>query len=97
MKKELRIGIDIGAVTIGLAVLEAGELVAKAYRYHHGAAGGTLAKMRADFRSGDALVGFTGRGAKAFDPSGKINDVVATLKGVKWASRSDEKRRDANP
>ncbi|MEW5900035.1 MAG: hypothetical protein AB1715_01065 [Acidobacteriota bacterium] len=51
MKSELRIGVDIGAVTIGVAALEDGNLVSKAYRFHHGDVKSTLAEISSNLQA----------------------------------------------
>ena len=44
------LGIDIGSVSIGIAEISPGKnLVAKAYRFHHGAIVDTLKNMLDDF------------------------------------------------
>jgi predicted CoA-substrate-specific enzyme activase len=86
MKDEIRIGIDIGAVTLGVAVLRGSEIASKSYRFHHGNIKVTLAEVLANLGCPRALVGFTGRGARTFAGLRKINEVVAAVEGVKWAA-----------
>ncbi len=88
MSDEIRIGIDIGAVTIAVAVLQRNDLIAKAYRFHNGNVSATLAGILMDLNFTQARVGFTGRGARQFGSHRKVNEVVATVEGVKWAARS---------
>lgn len=45
MDEEIRIGVDIGAVSVSLAVLRRNRLAAKAYRFNRGDIGATLAGM----------------------------------------------------
>ena len=87
MSDNVKIGIDIGAVTVGLAALRGEELIAKAYRYHHGDVAATLSGLLDDLNIAQGRVGFTGRGAKLFEPCRKVNEVVATVEGVFWAAR----------
>ncbi len=89
MKHETRIGVDIGAVTVGVAVLKDRDLVSKAYFFHHGDVKSTVAAIFKNFDFSSARVGFTGRGAKTFTGSRGINDVVAAVEGVRWACRKN--------
>lgn len=86
MTEEIRIGIDIGAVTIAGAVLRGGRLASKSYRFHHGNIKDTLAEVLSTLECPRALVGLTGRGARVFAGPSKVNDVVAAVEGVKWAA-----------
>jgi len=88
MNDRIQIGIDIGAVTIGMAVLQGGSLVSKSYAYHHGDIPNTLKAMIRGLGISRAPVGLTGRGTKTFRSGRRrINDVVATVEGIKWAAR----------
>jgi predicted CoA-substrate-specific enzyme activase len=87
MKNEVKIGVDIGSVTIGVAVLKDNALVSKFYRFHQGDLRKTLTEILNSLDLPSARVAFTGRGARIFCPSLRINDVVGTVEGVKWARR----------
>ena len=87
MNDGIQIGIDIGTVTIGMAVLRGGSLVSKSYAWHHGDIPNTLKTMIRELGISRAPVGLTGRGTKTFRSGRRINDVVATVEGVKWAAR----------
>jgi len=87
MSNRIQIGIDIGAVTVGMAVLEGGSLVSKSYAYHQGDIPKTLKAMIRELGISRAPVGLTGRGTKTFRSGPRINDVVATVEGAKWAAR----------
>jgi predicted CoA-substrate-specific enzyme activase len=80
------LGVDIGAVSIGLAVLRDGALVSRAYSYHHGDIPNTLKAMIGDLGLTRARLGLTGRGAKRLAAGRRVNDVVAMVEGVKWAA-----------
>lgn len=86
MGDRIRVGIDIGAVSIGMAVLRDGALSSTSYAYHHGDIPNTLKALIGGLGSTQALVGLTGRGAKTLALGRRINDVVATVEGVKWAA-----------
>ena len=64
MSDRIQIGIDIGAVTIGLAALRDGTLLSKSYAYHHGDIPKTLKGMIRRLGLSQANVGLTGRGTK---------------------------------
>ncbi len=83
MKHETRIGVDIGAVTVGVAVLKDRAIVAKKYLFHHGDVKRTVAAIFKDFDFASARIGFTGRGAKAFAGGRSVNDVVAAVEGIR--------------
>ena len=87
MKGEVKIGVDIGSVTIGVAVLKNDQLVSKSYRFHHGEIRNTLAEILKSLDFPRAQVALTGRGAKIFHQTLQINNVVASVEGVKWASK----------
>ena len=86
MGNQIRVGIDIGAVSIGLAVLRDSALVSTSCAYHHGDIPNCLKAMIGGLGLTRALVGLTGRGAKTLAQGRRINDVVATVEGVKWAA-----------
>ncbi|MDH7512161.1 MAG: acyl-CoA dehydratase activase [Clostridiales bacterium] len=86
MARDLKIGVDIGTVTIGVAVLEDARLAARFYRFHHGEVRKTLADIFKSLDFSEARLAATGRGARILDPERKINDVVAAVEGVKWAA-----------
>lgn len=90
MTKEVRTGIDIGAVSIGAAVLGGEELTASDYRFHNGDIRATLRDILAslDLDGSQAKVAFTGRGASALKVE-SLDDVIATIEGVKWMSKSN--------
>jgi predicted CoA-substrate-specific enzyme activase len=87
MSVEIKIGVDIGAVTVAVAVLRGNRLISKSYRFHHGDVASTLTGVLNELSGTRALVGFTGRGGKLFGGNRKVNEVVATVEGVKWAAR----------
>jgi activator of 2-hydroxyglutaryl-CoA dehydratase len=84
MSDRIQIGIDIGAVTIGLAALRDGTLLSKSYAYHHGDIPKTLKGMIRRLGLSQANVGLTGRGTKTLPKGRRVNDIVATVEGVKW-------------
>ncbi len=87
MSDEVKVGIDIGAVAVAVAVLRGNRLVFKSYRFHHGDVASTLAEILNGLNLTPGVVGFTGRGAKLFGGNRKVNEVVATVEGAKWAAR----------
>lgn len=87
MKNNVKIGIDIGSVTLGVAVLKDKKLISKSYRFHHGDIKKTLTEILNSLDVSRAPVAFTGRGAKIFSRTLRINDVVASVEGVKWAAQ----------
>jgi len=87
MSGNIQIGIDIGAVSIGVAVLKDRSLISKSYAYHHGDILNSLKKMIRELGVSRAPVALTGRGAKIFRGVPRVNDVVATVEGVKWTLR----------
>jgi predicted CoA-substrate-specific enzyme activase len=87
MKDDIRIGVDIGAVTVGVAVLKDRVLISKAYLFHHGDVSSAVASICKNFDFSSARVGFTGRGAKTFSGGCRVNDVVAAVEGVRWGRR----------
>jgi predicted CoA-substrate-specific enzyme activase len=89
MESEVRIGVDIGSVAIGLAVLENGQLVFTSYRFHHGEIRKTLAEILASLDFEKAPVALTGRGSRIFQRRLRVNNVVATVEGAKWAARKN--------
>lgn len=86
MSDELRIGVDIGAVTVGLAVLDGKTLVTKDYRFHRGDIGRTLTQMIEPLGNRRARLALTGRGARTFRAVRRVHDVVAAVEGAKWAA-----------
>ncbi len=87
MGDEVKIGIDTGAVTVSVVVLSGNRPVSKSYRFHHGDVSTTLTGVLNELSDTQALVGFTGRRAKLFGGNRRVNEVVATVEGVKWAAR----------
>lgn len=87
MNDRIQVGIDIGAVSVGMAVLLDGSLLSKSYSYHHGDIPNTLKRMIRDLGISQARVGLTGRGARTLPKGRRINEVVATVEGVKWATQ----------
>ncbi len=85
MKDDIKIGVDIGAVTVGVAVLKGGSLLSRFYRFHHGDVRNTVAAIFQSIDFSSARIGFTGRGVKPFAGGRKINDVVAAVEGVRWS------------
>lgn len=85
MKEKIRVGIDIGSVTIGAAVLEGNRLVSKSYRFHHGDIRQTLADIFKPLDISSVHLGLTGRGTKSLFSVRHTNDIVAAVEGVKWA------------
>jgi predicted CoA-substrate-specific enzyme activase len=86
MNDDLRIGVDIGAVTIGLAVLEGRRLVARDYRFHRGEIRRTLAQMTGGVGLRQGRLALSGRGARVFPEVPRVHDVVAAVEGAKWAA-----------
>jgi len=86
MNDDLKVGVDIGAVSIGMAVLSGNDLVAKDYRFHHGDIRGTLAGMLAKSGIRRARLALTGRGAKVFTGVRRVHAVVAAVEGARLAS-----------
>ncbi len=86
MNEDLKVGVDIGAVSIGLAALSGDQLVAKDYRFHHGDIRGTLAAMLAESGILRARLALTGRGARAFPAVRRVHDVVAAVEGARRVS-----------
>jgi predicted CoA-substrate-specific enzyme activase len=86
LKDDLKVGLDIGAVSIGMAVLAGNSLVAKDYRFHHGDIKGTLADMLARSGIPGARLALTGRGARVFPGVQRVHDVVAAVEGARWAA-----------
>ncbi len=87
MKKDIKIGIDIGSVTLGVAVLEDNKLILKFYRFHHGDIKKTLTETLNSLDVSKARIALTGRGARVFNRALRVNDVVALVEGAKWAAR----------
>lgn len=86
MKEEVRIGVDIGAVTVGVAVIKEGGLVAKFYRFHHGNVRQTLLDILRTLEFSEVKLAATGRGARILGTERRVNDIVAAVEGVRWAA-----------
>ncbi len=86
MREKVNAGIDIGAVTVGVAVIQAGQLVAKHYCFHHGNVRKTLLDILESFDFSEVKLAATGRGARIFGQERRINDIVAAVEGVRWAA-----------
>lgn len=83
----VKIGVDIGSVTIGVAVLKDDQLVSKSYRFHYGEIRNTFTEILKSLDFPRARLALTGRGAKIFQRALRINNVVAAVEGVKWAAQ----------
>ena len=81
---EYRIGIDIGSVTIGVAVIKDGELISTSYKFHRGDFKKALQDILGDLDLTEAKVAFTGRGTKFLPYSQGLDDIIAIVEGVKW-------------
>lgn len=86
MTQDLKVGVDVGAVTIGLAVVSDGRLLAKFYRFHHGNVRKTLANIFDQLEFSEVKLAATGRGARILGHERRINDIVAAIEGAKWAA-----------
>ncbi len=81
----MRIGVDIGAVTIGVAVLRGGELISTYYHFHNGDIRAAMQEILGSLEldAAQARIGFTGRAARTLYKEA-LDDVIATIEGVKW-------------
>lgn len=86
MTEEIKVGVDIGAVTIGLAVLRDGHLVTKSYRFHEGNVRKTLLEVLESLGLFRVRLAATGRGARILGPERRVNDIVAAVEGARWVA-----------
>jgi predicted CoA-substrate-specific enzyme activase len=85
MRNKIRVGVDIGSVSIGVAVLKDDKLIAKFHKIHQGEIKKTFREVIGSLDFRQAGVAVTGRGARMFDRDLRVNSVVAAVEGVKWA------------
>ena len=80
----VKLGIDIGSVSIGIAVIKENELVTTHYKFHHGDIKNTLTGVLKNLNITTAKIGFTGRATRVFHDFEPIDDIISTIEGVKW-------------
>ncbi len=88
-EKDIKLGIDIGSVTIGIALIEENKLLATYYEFHNGDIKNTLIELLRCLNISKAKVGFTGRATRVLSDFKTIDDVIATIEGIKWTIKEN--------
>lgn len=86
----MRVGIDIGAVTIGVALIKGRRLISSGYRFHNGDIRSCLHALitALGLEGKQARVGLTGRAAGPLKlPC--LDDVIATIEGASWMAGTE--------
>mgnify|MGYP000079453152 CR=1 FL=1 len=88
---DVKLGIDIGSVSIGIAAIKEGELVSTYYRFHYGDIRNTLKRLLKNLNIPAAKVGFTGRATRVLHDFKPVDDIISTIEGVKWVTGKSPK------
>ncbi|MCP2519102.1 acyl-CoA dehydratase activase [SCandidatus Aminicenantes bacterium Aminicenantia_JdfR_composite] len=91
VRNEIRLGIDIGSVSIGIALIKNNKLIKTFYKFHHGEIKKSLIELLRNLNIPKAKVGFTGRGTGIFQDFESINDIISTIEGIKFIIKDNPK------